>query len=76
MKLRFFNKIFFLQGVDLGNYLIKRVVHELKEEFPSLKQFSSLSPIPGYRKYLLERLKKGFLKCTFPNFKNLKYNSI
>ncbi|XP_050704081.1 malonyl-CoA decarboxylase, mitochondrial-like isoform X2 [Eriocheir sinensis] len=41
-----------LQGIELGNYLIKRVVHELKAEFPNMNQFSSLSPIPGYVKWL------------------------
>lgn len=40
------------QGIELGNYLIKRVVHELKAEFPSMSQFSSLSPIPGFVKWL------------------------
>ncbi|XP_039619432.1 malonyl-CoA decarboxylase, mitochondrial [Polypterus senegalus] len=42
-----------LQGVELGNYLIKRVVRELQSEFPSLDQFSSLSPIPGFTVWLL-----------------------
>lgn len=42
-----------LQGVELGNYLIKRVVKELKAEFSHLKEFSSLSPIPGFTKWLL-----------------------
>lgn len=41
-----------LQGIELGNYLIKRVVQELKAEFPGLTQFSSLSPIPGFVKWL------------------------
>ncbi|XP_048828091.1 malonyl-CoA decarboxylase, mitochondrial [Brienomyrus brachyistius] len=41
-----------LQGVELGNYLIKRVVRELQSEFPHLSQFSSLSPIPGFSAWL------------------------
>ncbi|KAL4657080.1 malonyl-CoA decarboxylase, mitochondrial [Arapaima gigas] len=41
-----------LQGVELGNYLIKRVVRELQSEFPHLAQFSSLSPIPGFSTWL------------------------
>ncbi|XP_029910138.1 malonyl-CoA decarboxylase, mitochondrial [Myripristis murdjan] len=41
-----------LQGVELGNYLIKRVVRELQSEFPHLAQFSSLSPIPGFSSWL------------------------
>ncbi|KAG7468677.1 hypothetical protein MATL_G00145890 [Megalops atlanticus] len=41
-----------LQGVELGNYLIKRVVRELQGEFPHISQFSSLSPIPGFCSWL------------------------
>ncbi|XP_008274675.1 malonyl-CoA decarboxylase, mitochondrial [Stegastes partitus] len=41
-----------LQGVELGNYLIKRVVRELQSEFPHMAQFSSLSPIPGFSSWL------------------------
>lgn len=41
-----------LQGVELGNYLIKKVVRELQSEFPHMSQFSSLSPIPGFTSWL------------------------
>uniref|UniRef100_A0A8D0BP83 Malonyl-CoA decarboxylase, mitochondrial n=1 Tax=Salvator merianae TaxID=96440 RepID=A0A8D0BP83_SALMN len=41
-----------LQGVELGTYLIKRVVKELQTEFPQIKAFSTLSPIPGFTKWL------------------------
>ncbi|KAF7656550.1 hypothetical protein LDENG_00039640 [Lucifuga dentata] len=41
-----------LQGVELGNYLIKRVVRELQSEFPHMVKFSSLSPIPGFSSWL------------------------
>ena len=37
-----------LRGVSLGNFLIKRVADQLKAEFPSLKTFVTLSPIPGF----------------------------
>ena len=36
-----------LKGIELGNSLIKRCVRQLQVEHPQLKQFSSLSPIPG-----------------------------
>jgi malonyl-CoA decarboxylase len=36
-----------LKGVHLGNFLIKRVAESLQKEFPSLKTFCTLSPIPG-----------------------------
>jgi malonyl-CoA decarboxylase len=41
-----------LRGVSFGDSLIKRVVETLKEEFPRLKTFATLSPIPGFRSWL------------------------
>lgn len=41
-----------LRGVSFGDSLIKRVVETLKEEFPKLKVFATLSPIPGFRSWL------------------------
>jgi malonyl-CoA decarboxylase len=41
-----------LRGVSFGDSLIKRVVEELKGEFPKLKCFATLSPIPGLRSWL------------------------
>jgi malonyl-CoA decarboxylase len=40
-----------LRGISFGNFLIKQVVEELKAESPNLTQFSTLSPIPGFRKW-------------------------
>ena len=41
-----------LAGVSFGNFLIKNVVEELKKEDPDLKTFVTLSPVPGFRKWL------------------------
>ncbi|HET6827266.1 MAG TPA: malonyl-CoA decarboxylase [Ramlibacter sp.] len=41
-----------LRGVSFGDSLIKRVVETLKEEFPRLKCFATLSPIPGLRAWM------------------------
>lgn len=41
-----------LRGVSFGDSLIKRVVESLHEEFPRLKTFATLSPIPGLRAWL------------------------
>jgi malonyl-CoA decarboxylase len=41
-----------LRGVSFGNFLIKQVVEELQAEFPGLKRFSTLSPVPGFRRWL------------------------
>lgn len=41
-----------LNGIPFGNLLIKRVVTELRRELPSLTTFATLSPIPGFRRWL------------------------
>lgn len=41
-----------LRGVSFGDSLIKNVVETLKAEFPKLKVFATLSPIPGLRAWL------------------------
>lgn len=41
-----------LRGVSFGDSLIKHVVETLKAEFPRLKVFATLSPIPGLRPWL------------------------
>ena len=40
-----------LRGVSFGNFLIKQVVTELTAELPQLTRFSTLSPIPGFRRW-------------------------
>lgn len=46
-----------LAGISFGNFLIKRVVELLGGEFRNLKQFATLSPIPGYRRWLDAKLR-------------------
>ncbi len=41
-----------LRGVSLGNFLIKRVAQHLGQELPSLKTFCTLSPVPGFARWL------------------------
>ena len=41
-----------LQGVGFGDFLIKQVVDRLTHDLPNLKQFATLSPIPGFRRWL------------------------
>jgi len=41
-----------LRGVSLGNFLIKRVADLLKAEFPSIRTFCTLSPLPGFARWL------------------------
>ncbi|MEZ5572517.1 MAG: malonyl-CoA decarboxylase [Halioglobus sp.] len=42
-----------LASVSFGNFLIKNVVEELKKEISTLKTFVTLSPVPGFRSWLL-----------------------
>lgn len=46
-----------LKGIELGNYLIKRAAIEVQAEFPQVTQFSTLSPIPGFRSWLSDKVK-------------------
>ena len=41
-----------LRGVSFGNFLLKRVIDDLKRDFPRLKTFSTLSPAPQLRAWL------------------------
>jgi malonyl-CoA decarboxylase len=41
-----------LRGISFGNFLIKQVVEELAREVPGLRQFVTLSPVPGFRRWL------------------------
>jgi malonyl-CoA decarboxylase len=41
-----------LRGIQLGNFLIKQVVHELATEIPELRLFATLSPVPGFGRWL------------------------
>ena len=49
-----------LSGIELGSSLINRVVQELRtKEFPFLEDFVTLSPIPGFRKWLESHLNQN-----------------
>ena len=52
-----------LRGVSFGDSLIKRVVETLKEEFPRLKCFATLSPIPGFRLWLGKNADALLVRC-------------
>ncbi|MFI5796090.1 AMP-binding protein [Streptomyces sp. NPDC051677] len=44
-----------LAGVSFGSFLIKQVIEHVGEQLPHLTQFATLSPIPGFRRWLTER---------------------
>jgi malonyl-CoA decarboxylase len=51
-----------LRGIPLGSFLIKQVVEDLSSKLPHLKTFATLSPVPGFAKWLSESLE--MMQCT------------
>lgn len=47
-----------LRGISFGNLLIKQVVERLRAELPKLTRFATLSPVPGFRRWLDARLQE------------------
>jgi malonyl-CoA decarboxylase len=48
-----------LRGVPFGSFLIKRVAEDLGKEFPRIRTFASISPVPGFRSWLDEEMAAG-----------------
>ena len=48
-----------LRGISFGNFLIKQVVQELKRNLPNLENFVTLSPVPGFAKWLATERESG-----------------
>jgi malonyl-CoA decarboxylase len=44
-----------LRGVSFGNLLIKQVAEDLGRELPRIRTFATISPIPGFRRWLSAR---------------------
>jgi malonyl-CoA decarboxylase len=55
-----------LGGVSFGNFLIKQVVENLKRELPNLKTFVTLSPVPGFARWLERERKIEESACLDP----------
>jgi CoA:oxalate CoA-transferase len=41
-----------LRGISFGNFLIKQVAADLAKELPGLRTFATLSPMPGFRRWV------------------------
>ena len=64
-----------LRGISFGNFMIKKAVMELQRELPSIKNFITTSPLPGFNFWIDSELDKpsGLLKQSQIIFlKNLK----
>jgi malonyl-CoA decarboxylase len=51
-----------LRGISFGNILIRRVLEQLSADFPNLKTFATLSPVPGFRTWLTALAQDGTRK--------------
>jgi malonyl-CoA decarboxylase len=50
-----------LAGISFGNFLIKKVVAVLGAEYRTIKTYATLSPMPGFRRWLDPKLKENEL---------------
>jgi len=48
-----------LLGVSFGDFLIKQVVEELALDLPGLRTFVTLSPVPGFKRWLSTVIAEG-----------------
>jgi len=55
-----------LAGISFGNFLIKRVAETLARDLPNIKDFATLSPIPGLRHHIDGRLKNEGDEALLP----------
>jgi malonyl-CoA decarboxylase len=44
-----------LRGVPFGSFLIKQVVEDLSRDFPRIRKYATVSPVPGFRRWLAEK---------------------
>jgi len=65
-----------LAGVSFGEFLIKRVVGELQREYPKLKTFATLSPIPGFAAWLSQACASGRISMLLPVAETLQMTAI
>ena len=65
-----------LRGVSLGNFLIKQVAGLLAAEFPRVKRFCTLSPIPGFREWLRRTIAMPDQIATLPEAVQLSLDNV
>lgn len=53
-----------LRAISLGSFLIKRVIEELTRELPGLRMFVTLSPVPGFLRWV-RREREGGASSVF-----------
>lgn len=57
-----------LRGISFGNFLIKQVVEDLRRDLPGLKNFVTLSPVPGFARWLAKARPETLTALDDPNW--------
>ena len=52
-----------LAGISLGNFLIKKVAHKLKQEISEIDKFVTLSPVPGLMRWMENHAPVTYENC-------------
>ncbi len=65
-----------LRGVSLGNFLIKQVAGLLAAEFPRVRKFCTLSPIPGFREWLRRTIATPDQIAALPEAVRLSFDNV
>ena len=63
-----------LKGISFGNFLIKQVANDLQKHFPQLEEFATLSPLPGFMRWLKQKEDSGTEPWLGELFKRLSNN--
>ncbi len=53
-----------LRGVSFGEHLIKKVVESLSLQLPQIQHFATLSPVPGFRRWVDEQIEAEALALS------------
>ena len=52
-----------LAGISVGNFLIKKVAHKLKQEISEIDKFVTLSPVPGLMRWMENHAPVTYENC-------------
>jgi malonyl-CoA decarboxylase len=57
-----------LKGISFGNFLIKQVAQAIRTEYPNIKDFVTLSPVPDFMKWLKLEKKHLYKRLKDPSW--------
>ena len=56
-----------MKGISFGDFLIKQVANAIRKDYPNIKEFVTLSPVPGFMKWLKIKSPSLFNKINGTN---------